>query len=185
MKALSKKSDENETRMVRVERILEQRLREKNEKNPLQNTELGRVARTCDQLQQQFKDFEQNSTNVHRWFEAKLKEEAYSVSRALDVKLEKQKIEITKQINENITQTAPSGNEYVSRTELAQFKAELLGSVKEICFDKIESLKDTLTQEMRNIYKVTMVIIIGMTTLPIKGGMQTRRQKRGRGEKQY
>jgi len=50
MKGLTKKTDENETRMVRVERILEQRLKEKNEKNPLQNTELGRVARTCDLL---------------------------------------------------------------------------------------------------------------------------------------
>jgi len=39
--------------------------------------------------------------NVHRWFEAKLKEEAYSVSRALDVKLEKQKIEISKKVNQN------------------------------------------------------------------------------------
>lgn len=176
MKGLTKKTDENETRMVRVERILEQRLKEKNEKNPLQNTELGRVARTCDLLQQQFKDFEQNSTNVHRWFEAKLKEEAYSVSRALDVKLEKQKIEINKQINENITQTAPSMNEYVSRTELEQFKAQLLSSVKDICFDKIESLKDTLTQEMRNIYKVINGLIISEQLYQKKKGC---RQKEG------
>jgi len=113
---------------------------------------------------------------VHRWFEAKLKEEAYSVSRALDVKLEKQKIEINKQINENITQTAPSMNEYVSRTELEQFKAQLLSSVKDICFDKIESLKDTLTQEMRNIYKVIMGLIISEQLYQKKEGC---RQKEG------
>ena len=113
---------------------------------------------------------------MHRWFEAKLKEEAYSVSRALDVKLEKQKIEINKQINENITQTAPSMNEYVSRTELEQFKAQLLSSVKDICFDKIESLKDTLTQEMRNIYKVINGLIISEQLYQKKKGC---RQKEG------
>lgn len=134
IKMLTKKIDENEARTIKVERILEQRLKGKSEKNPLQKNEIGRIAKTCDQLQQQFKDFEQNAMNVHRWFEAKLKEEAYSVSRAIDVKLEKQKIEISKQVNQNSkNQTNNDVSEYVNKDELGSFKEQLLNEVKEMC----------------------------------------------------
>ncbi|KAL4506767.1 hypothetical protein ABPG72_001188 [Tetrahymena utriculariae] len=161
LKNVTKKFDEFENRQVKVERIVEQRLKEKVDKSPLQKLETAKLSKNVDTLNQQLKDLELNFNNVHRWYEAKLKEESQTIQRSLEVKLEKQKNDFKNQLYSIKSNTSPLESMNVStiqqsqvtREELFSFKQELMSEIKSICFEKLDNLRSDLNAEMRNIYK--------------------------------
>ncbi|KAM3134634.1 hypothetical protein pb186bvf_013276 [Paramecium bursaria] len=149
VKGLLRKIEENEAKILKAEKQLEQRMKEPSEGNK----DLKKQQKQINDLHQKSKDMEHQMLSLQRWYETKLKEESQTLQRNMEQKIEKSNTrlhESSKRVNTETSKHSKQGSITIPQDK-TEYQNGILFAVEQIVQQSLASVRNDIQQQINQL----------------------------------